>query len=31
MAWELSLAEETVKAYLKNIFLKLGVSDRTMR
>ena len=29
IAARLSLSEETVKGYLKNIFLKLGVNDRT--
>ena len=29
VAWELSVSEETVKAHLRAIFLKLGVSDRT--
>jgi DNA-binding NarL/FixJ family response regulator len=29
IAWHLSLSEETIKAHLKNIFSKLGVSDRT--
>jgi DNA-binding NarL/FixJ family response regulator len=29
IAWRLSMSDETVKAHLKNIFLKLEVSDRT--
>lgn len=29
IAWELGIAEETVKGYLKAIFMKLNVSDRT--
>ena len=29
VAWELSVSEETVKAHLRTIFLKLGVADRT--
>lgn len=29
IAWELGIAEETVKGYLKAIFTKLNVSDRT--
>lgn len=29
VAWELGIAEETVKGYLKAIFTKLNVSDRT--
>jgi len=30
IAAQLSLSEETVKGYLKSIFLKLGVNDRTL-
>ncbi len=30
VAWELGVAEDTVKTHLKNIFAKLGVSDRTL-
>lgn len=29
VAWELGISEETVKGYLKTIFTKLGVADRT--
>ena len=29
VAYELGLAEETIKAHLKTIFLKLDVADRT--
>lgn len=29
VAWELSVSEETVKAHLRTIFIKLGVADRT--
>ena len=29
IAWELGLSEDTIKAHLKSIFEKLGVSDRT--
>ncbi|WP_197410119.1 MULTISPECIES: response regulator transcription factor [unclassified Sphingopyxis] len=29
VAWELSVSEETVKAHLRTIFIKLGVTDRT--
>jgi DNA-binding NarL/FixJ family response regulator len=29
IAWQLSVSEETVKAHLRSIFLKLGVADRT--
>lgn len=29
VAWRLGLAEDTIKAHLKNIFGKLGVADRT--
>jgi DNA-binding NarL/FixJ family response regulator len=29
VAWELGLAEETVKTHLKSIFAKLNVADRT--
>jgi DNA-binding NarL/FixJ family response regulator len=29
IAWQLSITEDTVKAHLKNIFLKLNASDRT--
>lgn len=30
VAWELGVAEDTIKTHLKNIFAKLGVSDRTL-
>lgn len=30
VAWELGVAEDTIKTHLKNIFGKLGVSDRTL-
>jgi len=30
IAWELSIAEDTVKAHMKSIFSKLDVSDRTL-
>jgi DNA-binding NarL/FixJ family response regulator len=29
IAWQLSVSEETVKAHLKSVFLKLDVADRT--
>lgn len=29
IAWQLSVSEETVKAHLRSVFLKLGVADRT--
>ena len=30
IAWELGLAEDTIKTHLKNVFAKLGVADRTL-
>jgi DNA-binding NarL/FixJ family response regulator len=30
IAWELGLAEDTIKTHLKNVFTKLGVADRTL-
>jgi DNA-binding NarL/FixJ family response regulator len=29
IAWQLSITEDTVKAHMKNIFLKLNATDRT--